>query len=183
MTAANVSLPDGGEPSGVVPAWGLEGYVAAVASAVGVSLGGVSYEVAETATAYLALDARVAGFPDADLMLMWDEIGGWRVATEPRDPADPWVVLAWLRGDVLRGDVLPSPATVGRFARRILAGGHQDPHCPFVADPPPRGRAVCVADRLAGYYRPHPGSSAMGSRSVRGDVVPPSGTTNSREGR
>ncbi|GAA3432670.1 hypothetical protein GCM10018954_022730 [Kutzneria kofuensis] len=61
---------------------GLAGYLAAVATAVGVPTEGTSYEVTDTATAYLALVERRPDRPGHDLMLVWSEHAGWVVSVE-----------------------------------------------------------------------------------------------------
>ncbi|KAA2261383.1 hypothetical protein F0L68_16435 [Solihabitans fulvus] len=126
---------------------GLSCYVEAVAGAIGLSPAGIGSEIADTATAYIALTARSSALPDRDLMLAWTDTAGWVLATEPARPGQAPVVLARLTGDVL-----PTPSTVARFVAMVLAGQHVD-QAPGTL----RGPATELADRLAGYHRPpHP---------------------------
>ena len=56
--------------------WGLRGYVRRVTAELGLT-GECSYVQSEQpATAYLALDGRLPGFPDRDVALLWDEEHG-----------------------------------------------------------------------------------------------------------
>lgn len=95
---------------------GLAGYLSAVATAVGVPVEGTSYEVSDTATAYLALIRRLPDRPDHDLMLVWSERVGWAISVETQ-PTEPPVVLA-----LLGGDLVPEPQAVVRFVTAVLAG-------------------------------------------------------------
>ncbi|ANZ43230.1 hypothetical protein BBK82_33885 [Lentzea guizhouensis] len=106
----------------------LERYVRTVAEALGVPHHGVSCEVTDTATAYLALGCRAAAHPGRDVMLVWSATHGWAVSIETR-PGEPLIVLAQLTGDVVqppeavarlvadattRLDVQPVPAVTAR---------------------------------------------------------------------
>lgn len=95
----------------------LRRYVEAVADALGLSPAGVGYEVADTATGYVALAARCPALPNRDLMLTWSDTGGWVLATEPTRPRQAPIVLARLHGDVL-----PDPDVVASFVGLALAG-------------------------------------------------------------
>lgn len=99
---------------------GLAGYLAAVAAAVGVPVEGTSYEVSDTATAYLALISRLPDRPGRDLMLLWSERGGWTMSVETQ-PIEAPVVLARLGGDLA-----PEPQAVARFVVDVLAGRTDD---------------------------------------------------------
>lgn len=82
-------------------------------------------EVDAPATAYLALDHRLARFPDHETALLWDEREGWAAAVE--SPAgDDVVVLAYLGQDVL-----PAPDAVVAFVEQIYADDY-----PGQPDPP-----------------------------------------------
>lgn len=95
---------------------GLRGYVRLVTAEVGLT-GECSYVQAERpATAYLALDGRLPGFPDRDVALLWDEDGGWSVAVETHSGED-LIVCAYFGAEVL-----PSPKVVGRWVRGLLRG-------------------------------------------------------------
>jgi hypothetical protein len=95
---------------------GLAGYLAAVASSLDVSVEATASEVTDTATAYLALAARTPEHPGRDLMLVWNERHGWRLAVET-NPGEDAVVLAYLGADPV-----PEPAVVARFVHDVLAG-------------------------------------------------------------
>ncbi|MDV6011867.1 DUF6292 family protein [Haloechinothrix sp. LS1_15] len=88
-------------------------YVHSVAAAVGVPTHAVLYEVAEYASAYLALD-QLATDGSTNLMLTWDEEGGWAIAAEPA-PGERATVLARMGGPRL-----PSPRAVARFVENTL---------------------------------------------------------------
>lgn len=96
---------------------GLAGYLRAVAAEVGVPSDGTSYEISDTATAYLALARRWSRRPGHDLMLEWGERDGWALAVETA-PADAVEVVAYLGGD----DVVPPPSEVARFVTAVIAG-------------------------------------------------------------
>jgi len=119
---------------------GLAGYLHAVARAVGVPVDGTSYEVSDTATAYLALIRRTSDRPGRDLMLVWSEHDGWAVSVET-EPLEPPILLSFLGGD----DPVPDPRTVARFVTEVLAGrrGASRPTSPC-------GRAR-LAERLTSY--------------------------------
>jgi hypothetical protein len=95
---------------------GLAGYVRAVAAALGLPPQGTSFEISDTATAYLAL-RRSPGHPGEDLMLVWSERSGWALAVE----TEPTSVLAYF-GE----DLVPEPERVGSFVREVL-DGHRRP--------------------------------------------------------
>jgi hypothetical protein len=91
-------------------------YVSEVAAAVGVPTEATGCEVTDTATAYIGLDQRWFAHPDHNLMLVWDEHFGWRVAVETT-PAEAGVVIAYLDSDIV-----PSPAAVAEFVGEAAAG-------------------------------------------------------------
>lgn len=96
---------------------GLAGYVRAVARALDLPAQGTSFEISDTATAYLAL-RQAAGRADEDLMLVWSERSGWALAVETA----PSSVLAYF-GE----DLVPEPRRVAGFVREVLAGGRRKP--------------------------------------------------------
>jgi hypothetical protein len=96
---------------------GLAGYLRAVAEAVGVPAEATSFEISDTATAYLGLTRRWRGRPGDDLMLIWSERQGWAVAVETI-PGDAPIVVAYFAGK----DVVPAPAVVARFVTDVVAG-------------------------------------------------------------
>jgi hypothetical protein len=122
---------------------GLAGYVRAVAAAVDVPVEGATFEVSDTATAYLALACRWPQRPSQDLMLVWDERNGWMVAVET-GPAEEPLVVAYLRGD----DVVPEPRVVASFVTDVIAGGRANGPSPVF--PTAQGRHG-LAQRLARY--------------------------------
>ncbi|ONI81426.1 hypothetical protein ALI144C_18990 [Actinosynnema sp. ALI-1.44] len=93
---------------------GLAGYLHAVAEAVGVPDEGTTFEISDTATAYVALARRWPARPGRDLMLVWSERTGWAVSVET-DPDEAPITIARI-GD----DPLPTPDTVARFVTHAL---------------------------------------------------------------
>ncbi|WIV55166.1 DUF6292 family protein [Amycolatopsis nalaikhensis] len=93
----------------------LRGYLGAVAKAVGVGLESCTLDAGTPAAAYIALDWRLARFPDHDLALVWDEVHGWAAAIEDAT-SDAVTVLAYLGGEVL-----PEPRAVVKFLAALRA--------------------------------------------------------------
>lgn len=93
----------------------LRGYLGAVAKAVGVGLESCTLDAGTPAAAYIALDWRLARFPDHDLALVWDEVHGWAAAIEDAT-GDAVTVLAYLGGEVL-----PEPRAVVKFLAALRA--------------------------------------------------------------
>ncbi len=120
---------------------GLAGYVRAVAEAVGVPTEATSFEISDTATAYLGLTRRRSERPGDDLMLIWSERQGWAVAVETMPEEEPMVV-AYFAGM----DVVPAPAVVARFVTDVVAG--RRPGSPRPVFPSERHE---LARRLADY--------------------------------
>ncbi len=117
---------------------GLRRYVHLVTEALGMT-GECSYvDVQRPAGAYLALDGRVARFPDRDVALLWSEEGGWSAAVETESGDDP-VVLAHMGGDLV-----PPPHAVAEWASDFLRDEHN-------GDPAPAYPAVDPARRLMSY--------------------------------
>jgi hypothetical protein len=96
---------------------GLAGYLRAVADEIGVPSEGTSFEVSDTATAYLALTRRWHERADQDLMLIWSEGNGWVLAVET-DPAEPALIVDYLGGE----DPVPEPHQVARFVVDVVSG-------------------------------------------------------------
>lgn len=94
----------------------LPQYVGAVAALLGVPPEATSFEITDTATAYLALTPRCPGRDDRDLMLTWSERDGWIVAEETTPIEEPVVVACF------GGDLVPHPALVARFVTDVLLG-------------------------------------------------------------
>ncbi|WP_030433184.1 DUF6292 family protein [Allokutzneria albata] len=96
---------------------GLAGYLNAVADAVGIPAEATSFEISDTATAYLGLPHRSRERPARDLMLVWSEGHGWAVAVETA-PGEPAAVIAHLASE----HVAPAPGVVARFVAEVIAG-------------------------------------------------------------
>jgi Family of unknown function (DUF6292) len=129
------------DPYGVVVA-GLRGYVDRVSRALGVGPDGNCWELEDRASAYIALDGRLPGYPDHDLALIWDEENGWAAALET-PTGDDLVVLCYLGIDVL-----PPPYAVADFVAALRADDY-----PGQPDPPALRAAFAddgFDDRLAG---------------------------------
>ncbi|MBP2326765.1 hypothetical protein JOF56_007150 [Kibdelosporangium banguiense] len=107
---------------------GLAGYLRAVAEAIGVPPEGTTFEISDTATAYLALARRWPGRPGRDLMLVWGERTGWVVSVET-DPGEQPMVVARLGGN----DPVPEPQTVARFVTEALTSQTSAPARPAAA--------------------------------------------------
>ncbi|MFI9811935.1 DUF6292 family protein [Saccharothrix variisporea] len=94
----------------------LREYVRLVTKALGLS-GECSVVQAERpASAYLAVDGHLPGFPECDAALVWDERRGWAAAVES-DSGQDLVVR-----ERLDGDVLPAPGVVASWANEVLRG-------------------------------------------------------------
>ncbi|OLT48943.1 hypothetical protein BJF85_10765 [Saccharomonospora sp. CUA-673] len=116
----------------------LHAYAAAVTEAVP---GAAQYTCDAAGTpvsAYIALDGHLPTFPDRDFALVWDERHGWGAAIETHSGED-LIMVSYLGG----ADPVPDPATVGRFARQLLAGGS-----PGQPDPPDSDRLPELPSRL-----------------------------------
>jgi hypothetical protein len=122
---------------------GLRGYLRQVCRALGIGPEASCWEVDDRATAYVALDGRLPGYPDHDLALVWDEEHGWAAALETRS-GDDMIVLCYLGWDVL-----PRPEVVVEFVTALRADDY-----PGQPDPPALRRALVddgLYDRLATY--------------------------------
>jgi hypothetical protein len=121
---------------------GLAGYVRAVAIALELPAQGTSFEISDTATAYVAL-RQAARHPDEDLMLVWSERTGWALAVET-DPGAGSSVIAHFGG----GDAVPEPSLVARFVREVLAGRREPGRSPAFST---EGNRADLAKRLFPY--------------------------------
>lgn len=121
---------------------GLAGYVRAVAIALDLPAEGTSFEISDTATAYVAL-RQAAQHPGEDLMLVWSERGGWVLAVET-DPGAGSSVIAYFGGD----DAVPEPPMVACFVREVLAGRREPGRS---ADFSTVGNRADLAERLLRY--------------------------------
>lgn len=92
----------------------LHEYARAVARALGVVGDSWCVETEPRAEVYLALDVRLASFPDRDVALLWDERRGWSVAVETGSGEDLIVV------ETYAGGVRPPPEAVARWAERVF---------------------------------------------------------------
>jgi hypothetical protein len=124
---------------------GLNGYLRAVAAAIGESTAGASCEVSDTATAYIGLSRRGPRHGRRDLMLVWGECDGWAVLVET-DPTESPIVVSRLGGD----DPAPPPWVVSRFVSDTLTDvpGHPQARVHHQQD------RRHLADRLACYAVP-----------------------------
>lgn len=95
---------------------GLRRYVHQIAIGLDVGPEGVWCEVADRASAYLALPAPLGTAPGSDIALVWDGGVGWAAGIETGHGADP-EVRAWY-GD----DPVPEPEDVIAFTKSVLAG-------------------------------------------------------------
>lgn len=109
----------------------LERYVEKVAEALGVPRDGISFEVTDTATAYIALGCRAVAHPARDAMLVWSATQGWAVSIET-DPTEPQIVLARATGDIVQ-----APEVVARLVADSM--GRLGTREAAVAGPPPMG--------------------------------------------
>ncbi|MGW3966141.1 DUF6292 family protein [Amycolatopsis sp. NPDC005003] len=100
-------------------------------------------EVDVPAGAYVALDRRLARFPDHETALLWDERDGWAAAVESAS-GDEVIVLAYL-GE----DVLPPPDAVVEFVTGMY--GEKYPGRPDPPDFRRPGTADGFDERLAEY--------------------------------
>lgn len=133
------------QPHGLA-ARGLCNYLRHVCRSLEIGPEASCWDVDDRATAYVALDGRLPGYPDHDLALVWDEENGWAAALETKS-GDDIIVLCYLGWDVLA-----PPSTVVEFVTALRADGY-----PGRPDPP--GLRVALADdgfydRLYEYVRP-----------------------------
>ncbi|SDC66827.1 DUF6292 family protein [Actinokineospora iranica] len=117
---------------------GLEGYLRAVAVALRLPGEGVSCEISDTATAYVALP----GHGGDDLMLIWDERTGWTLAVEHAPSAEPEILGRF------GPDQVPPPDAVAEFVARTRAGRSPEENRPVVKS---AGDRWALAKRLSRY--------------------------------
>lgn len=129
-------------------AQGLDGYLRAVVEALDLPPEGVSCEISDTATAYVALVSRFARRPDEDTMLVWSEQSGWSVAVERHPSATP-AVIAYFGGP----DPVPEPHLVASFVGEVFTGDHGRGERPTFGGVNNRRT---LADRLARYAPTNP---------------------------
>lgn len=121
-------------------AFGLAGYVRAVAAAVGVPQQAAAWELGDRPAAYLALPDRCADHPERDLMLIWSAQRGWKICLE-NTAHQPSAVVARLG---MR--VVATPAEVGQFVADVLGG-----HYKGGRSAPGPGGGPGLAELLSGY--------------------------------
>lgn len=97
---------------------GLRGYLAAVATGLGIGLESCAIDSLSPAVAYVALDGRVRRFPERDLALLWEERFGWSAVMETATGADLIVLTYHV------GDLVPAPSEVGAFVAAVRTGDH-----------------------------------------------------------
>lgn len=156
------------EPGGAA-ARGLRNYLRQVCRAFGIGPQAGCVDVDNRASAYIALDGRLPGYPEHDLALVWDEENGWAAALETR-AGDDMIILCYLGWDVL-----PPPATMVGFVARLRAGDY-----PGQPDPPRLRRALVddrLYDRMSRYLDDadapdHPFSDVSPTRASRPPAAP-----------
>lgn len=122
-------------------AFGLAGYVRAVAAAVGVPERAAAWELGDRPAAYLALPDRCAGHSERDLMLIWSAERGWKVCLE-NTAHQPSAVVARLGTRVIA-----APAEVREFVAGVLGGLHKGGR----SAPPPPSDGPGLTELLSGY--------------------------------
>ncbi|XVS62195.1 DUF6292 family protein [Actinosynnema sp. CA-299493] len=133
----------------------LRRYARSVSSAVGLSGDCWCVLGEHLAGIYLALDGRLASFPDHDVALLWDERHGWTAVVEVDEDMvvverlaglavpTPVAVAEWVTGLFLRstadtrqvGDRLPPVPDDGRSASRVPLNQVPAPRSPSSAEP------------------------------------------------
>ena len=125
---------------------GLRQYLLAVAAKLDAPAWFCEVEV--PAGAYVALERRLARFPDHETALLWDERDGWSAAVESTT-GDEIIVLAYL-GE----DVLPAPEAVVAFVAALY--GDDYPGQPEPPDFRRPGAPDGFDERLAAYASDDP---------------------------
>lgn len=92
----------------------LRGYVSVVANELGVPPESTCAMMSRPATAYIALDARLPGFPERDLALLWEDTHGWAAAIETHSGEDV-IIVAYLGKEIV-----PELGEVVAFLRDLL---------------------------------------------------------------
>lgn len=119
--------------------FGLRNYVHHIAGALGVGPESTYAELADQATAYIALGDRLPAHPTRDVALVWDGDHGWAVGMEALCGED-LLMLAWYGPDIL-----PEPDGVVMFTKSILVGERTGQPAP------PAAEIEDVRDRLVAY--------------------------------
>ena len=92
----------------------LRGYLATVATGLGIGLESCTLDIDTPVSAYLAVDHKAAAYPDRDVALLWDERHGWSLAVETHSGED-LIVLADLDTD----EVAPPAERVVAFVEQL----------------------------------------------------------------
>lgn len=116
----------------------LQAYVAVVADALGVPPESTCAMIGSPASAYIALEDHLPGFPDRDLALIWEDTQGWAAAIETHSGEDV-IVVAYLGKEVV-----PPPGEVVTFLRNLLADAQ-----PGQLEPPNFAPCADLTQRLA----------------------------------
>lgn len=124
---------------------GLGCYIDRIAHGLGLGSESTAHEWAEEATAYIALEQRLAQAPERDVALIWDQHYGWAVAVETGCGED-LLVHAWYGTH----NLLPEPDELVRFTTTVLTTTVPAAPVPAPAPSPPER----LAARLAGYRTP-----------------------------
>lgn len=124
---------------------GLRGYVRHVSGTLRISGDCWCVDMARPASAYLALDGHLTGYPGRDVALLWDERQGWSVAVETHSGEDLLLVA------YLGGQVLPSATKVARWVGHLFASDNPARLC---AGPVPADARFDLPRSLKGYALP-----------------------------
>jgi Family of unknown function (DUF6292) len=139
---------------------GLRRYLRQICQALAVGPEASCWDLDDVATAYIALDGRLPGYPNHDLALIWDEENGWAAALETTT-GDDLIVLSYLGVDVL-----PPARLVSEFVAELRADRY--PGQPE----PPEFRVAFADDGLAGrlsrYASAIPNQRLTGAESGQG---------------
>lgn len=95
----------------------LRGYLSIVAAGLGVGLESCTLDIDAPVSAYLAVDYKVAAYPDRDVALLWNERSGWSLAVETHSGED-LIVLA----DLSSEEVAPPAEKVVAFVEGCCTG-------------------------------------------------------------
>jgi uncharacterized protein DUF6292 len=99
------------------PARGLREYIRLVADMCGTGEA-FAVRLERPLSAYIPLEARVPGFPELDVALVWDERTGWHSALETTTNNE-LAILSYLDGSVC-----PPPERVAEFAANPGTGAN-----------------------------------------------------------
>lgn len=103
---------------------GLRHYIHRVAVELGLDPAATYCELAEFASAYVALDDKLPDKPHRDLALVWDEHQGWALAIESSCGED-LRLLSWYGAELV-----PDPPRVAHFLKTALGDEQRVPEPP-----------------------------------------------------